>query len=70
LTSTLTVGLTAGYTDVSLCYVIHGQEKQDYKFDMNEFEAIQWFNFDNIPYENLDPHLRRFLNKLMIYTKV
>lgn len=70
LTSTLTVGATAGHTDVSLWYVIHGQENQDYTFDLNEFEAIQWFNFDDIPYENSDPHLRRFLNKLIVYIKV
>ncbi len=69
LTSTLTVGPTAGHTDVSLWYVIYGQENQDYAFDINEFETIRWFKFNEIPYEKSDLHMRRFLTKLMIYIK-
>jgi 8-oxo-dGTP diphosphatase len=49
LTSTVTVGYTGGHTDVSLWYVLKG---------------IQWFCFDEIPYESSDPHMRRFISKL------
>jgi 8-oxo-dGTP diphosphatase len=64
LTSTVTVGLTAGHTDVSLWYVIHGDHTAQYTFDHGEFNAIKWFGFDEIPLEKSDPHMLRFINKL------
>jgi len=64
LTSTLTVGLTAGHTDVSLWYVLKGNHNTLYEFDKNEFNTIKWFDFDRIPYEKSDPHIRRFIKKL------
>lgn len=64
LTSTLTVGLTAGHTDVSLWYVLKGNQNQSYQYDPSEFNAIRWFGFDEIPYEKSDPHLSRFVEKL------
>jgi 8-oxo-dGTP pyrophosphatase MutT (NUDIX family) len=64
LTSTLTVGLTAGHTDVSLWYVLEGDSRQPLVFDKEEFNDIQWFELANIPYDRSDPHLRRFVNKL------
>jgi len=68
LTSTVTVGHNAGHTDVSFWYVIQGQEDYKYQFNLEEFEAIRWFDFNEIPYENSDPHLHRFLKKLLHYT--
>lgn len=64
LTSTETVGLTAGHTDVSLWYVLKGDHRQKYTFDAEEFHSIQWFDFDEIPYERSDPHMGRFMEKL------
>jgi len=65
LTSTLTVGLTAGHTDVTLWYVLRGNSEIDYSFDADEFNGIKWFHFDDIPYENSDPHIQRFISKLI-----
>jgi len=64
LTSTMTTGLTAGHTDVSLWYVIKGNQLEKYRFDTKEFNAIKWFSFDEIPYDNSDPHMKRFIEKL------
>lgn len=64
LTSTVTVGLTAGHTDVSLWYVIKGDSTIEYTFDKDEFNGIKWFSFDEIPYENSDPHMKRCIKKL------
>lgn len=64
LTVTLTVGLTAGHTDVSLWYVLKGHHNTLYEFDKDEFNNIKWFGFDEIPYEKSDPHIRRFIEKL------
>jgi len=63
VTSTVTVGLTAGHTDVSLWYVIKGSHKPSYQFDADEFSSIQWFAFDEIPYQESDPHMNRFITK-------
>jgi 8-oxo-dGTP diphosphatase len=64
LTTTETTGLTAGHTDVSLWYVIKGNHLDKYRFDRDEFYDIKWFAFDEIPYNNSDPHIKRFIEKL------
>lgn len=64
LTVTQTVGLTAGHTDVSLWHVLKGDSTQAYDYDPNEFNQIQWFGFDEIPYGQSDPHMGRFITKL------
>jgi 8-oxo-dGTP diphosphatase len=64
LTSTLTVGLTAGHTDVSLWYVLKGDSNKAYEFDQSEFNDIRWFRLDEIPHDKSDPHMRRFIEKL------
>ena len=64
ITQAMTVGLTAGHTDVSLWYVIKGTEKHDYQYDKEEFSGIKWFGLDEIPYERSDPHMERFICKL------
>jgi 8-oxo-dGTP diphosphatase len=64
ITSTLTVGLTAGHTDVSLWYILKGDSHATYQFDEEEFNDIRWFHLDDIPYEKSDPHMRRFIEKL------
>lgn len=63
----LTVTGTFGaipHTDVSLWYVLKSPIMCDLKYDAEEFHEIQWFNRENIPFANADPHLERFLNKI------
>ena len=69
LTSAVTVGITAGHTDVSLWYVIKGNSLDQYQFDQSEFNSIRWFSFEEIPYEKSDPHMKRFVNKLQMHLK-
>jgi 8-oxo-dGTP diphosphatase len=64
ITSTATVGLTAGHTDVSLWYVVPGDISQELRYDEQEFSGVRWFNFAELPYERADPHMRRFVQKL------
>ena len=64
ITSSMTVGLTAEHTDVSLWYVLKGDHAHSYRFDEDEFDSVKWFAFDEIPYEKSDPHMRRFVEKL------
>jgi 8-oxo-dGTP diphosphatase len=64
LTCTVTVGLTAGHTDVSLWYVILGDVDHPYVYDTDEFNGIKWFGLDDIPFDRADPHMQRFVEKL------
>ena len=64
VSSSKTVGLTAGHTDVSLWYVLKGNRKQKYEYDRSELNRIKWFHKDELPYERTDPELKRFMLKL------
>jgi 8-oxo-dGTP pyrophosphatase MutT (NUDIX family) len=64
LTATVTVGLTAGHTDVSLWYVLKGDQVQELVFDKNEFNEMQWFEFEEVAELKSDPHITRFIAKL------
>lgn len=64
ITTTETVGLTAGHTDVSLWYVVRGQRDQVIRYDEAEFNGVRWFNFSDVPYDRTDPHMHRFVQKL------
>lgn len=68
ITSTVTVGKTAGHTDISLWYVLKGQRDMTLKFDQSEFNSVKWFHKDNIPFNRTDPELSRFLKKLYGYS--
>ncbi len=61
---TTTIGLTAGHTDVSLWYVLKGSKESTYNYDASEFNRIQWFHIDELPFEKTDPEMRRFVQKL------
>lgn len=66
LTQAITVGLTAGHTDVSLWYVLRGDSTQPLHYDPAEFNGYKWFTFGEVletPVEKLDPHLHRFVKK-------
>jgi 8-oxo-dGTP pyrophosphatase MutT (NUDIX family) len=66
ITSSETVGLTSGHTDVSLWYLVHVGRDQTIKYDEAEFNGVRWFDFSEIPYERSDPHMRRFIEKLKL----
>lgn len=66
VTCTETVGQTAGHTDVSLWYLVHAEESQILNFDQNEFNAVRWFTFSDVPFERSDPQMRRFIEKLRL----
>jgi 8-oxo-dGTP diphosphatase len=65
VTCTNTVGLTAGHIDVSLWYVVRSDRHQAMTYDESEFNAVRWFPFADVPLERSDPHLSRFLSKLV-----
>lgn len=65
LTVTKTVGNVTPHTDVSLWYVLKGKRDQMLKFNSEEFHQIKWFHLDEIPYERTDPHMRRFVAKVI-----
>ncbi|HEB62598.1 MAG TPA: NUDIX hydrolase [Bacteroidetes bacterium] len=62
LTSTKTVGKTAGHTDVCLWYALKGNRKLTLTLDKSEFHKACWFHYTQIP-ANTDPHLKRFVEK-------
>lgn len=64
ITCTTTVGLTAGHMDVSLWYVVQADRSRALRFDLEEFSAVRWFRFDEVPVGRSDPHMRRFVVKL------
>ena len=62
LTSTDTVGKTAGHTDISLWYALKGLQALPLTVDQNEFHEARWFHIEKLPL-NTDPHLKRFVEK-------
>jgi len=66
ITSSETVGLTAGHTDISLWYLVQAERSQTIKFDEAEFNSVSWFDFSQLPYQRSDPNLRRFVEKLRL----
>jgi 8-oxo-dGTP diphosphatase len=64
ITQLVTVGLTAGHTDVSLWYVLEANSEEELSFDKGEFHSVRWFPYDSIPFEKSDPHLKRVMEKL------
>ena len=65
LTVTKTVGNVAKHTDVSLWYLLKGDPSQVLDYDPNEFHQIRWFGVDEIPFEKSDPHMKRFVEKML-----
>ena len=68
LTETVTVGKTAGHTDVSLWYVVKANSEQTLEYDAKEFNGYKWFSYQeilNMPISELDPHMHRFTKKLI-----
>lgn len=65
LTVTKTVGNVARHTDVSLWYLLKGDPSQVLDYDSNEFHQIHWFGINKIPFDNTDPHMQRFIEKML-----
>lgn len=68
VSQTVTVGLTAGHTDVSLWFVIAGDSRAALDYDAGEFKAVRWFDYDEVlqmDIEQFDPHMHRFVGKWM-----
>ncbi|HEY0011033.1 MAG TPA: NUDIX hydrolase [Candidatus Paceibacterota bacterium] len=68
LTRTVTVGLTAGHTDVSFWYVVKGDSRQHITFDTSEFHGYRWFGYEEVLAADpaiLDPQMHRFTKKLL-----
>ncbi|MDJ1138838.1 NUDIX hydrolase [Marinicella marina] len=70
ITSTETVGKTAGHTDVSIWYALKGDRQADLECDDSEFEAVRWFHRSEVPFDQSDPELHRFLTKMAALTPV
>jgi 8-oxo-dGTP diphosphatase len=64
ITCTLTTGSRAGHMDVSFWYVLYGDRSHKFEYDQGEFNSINWFHFDEIPFYQSDPHMSRFVQKL------
>lgn len=64
VTTTETVGKTAGHTDVSLWYALRGDRRSSLKFDDTEFHDAKWFHKNDVPLDRSDRHMSRFLQKL------
>lgn len=64
ISSTQTVGKTAGHTDVSLWYALNGNRRVELEYDQSEFHSARWFHQDEISEIKTDPELGRFLRKL------
>lgn len=67
LTVTKTVGNIERHTDVSLWYLLKGDPRQVLDYDPNEFNQIRWFGIDKIPFEKSDPHMKRFIQKMLSF---
>jgi 8-oxo-dGTP diphosphatase len=65
VTCTKTVGLSSGHTDVSLWYLVQASRGQAMTHDAQEFNAIRWFRYPELPLTRSDPHLERFVRKLI-----
>ncbi len=52
------------HTDVTLWYLIEGHHDLPIQYCQHEMLGVKWFKLQDIPYEQSDPHMRRFVAKL------
>lgn len=70
ITVTKTINIDAGHTDISLWYLVHGNEDTKYEYDRREMKGYRWFSFEELlkpEINQFDPHIIRFTNKLLQY---
>lgn len=63
---TITVGLTAGHTDVTLWYAVTAPMDEALWFDTAEFRSVRWFgarDLAGLEPSQYEPHLLRFMSK-------
>lgn len=68
ITQTVTVGKTAGHTDVSLWYLIRGDSSKKIIYDSVEFNGYKWFDYSDLSNNDgkgFDPHMKRFTMKFL-----
>ena len=68
VTVTQTVGVSASHVDVSLWFAFAGATDQSLTPDDDEFVDTQWWTFGEVvhgPGTRFDPHLPRFVEKLI-----
>ena len=73
ITQTITVGKTAGHTDVSLWYLLKADSEKEIRYDPIEFNGYQWFGYQEIldmDITKLDPHMHRFIEKLLHFLRL
>lgn len=66
LTVRKAAGTDSSHTDVSLWYVLKGNPLISLEYDPGEFHQIRWFAVNEIPFQNSDPHMGRFIKKLKL----
>lgn len=67
ISQAVTGGLTPGHTDVSIWYIVKGDEDQKLEYDTLEFNNYKWFTYDEaltMPEDTVALHLHRFIKKL------
>ncbi len=67
VTVTVTEGISAGHTDVSLWYVFAGSQDDELRPDPFEFSEVRWWPIDQVrhtPGSRFDTNLPRFVAKL------
>ncbi len=57
-----TINENPNHTDVSLCYLLY-ENKKEIEFDENEFENYCWYGIENIPYEQSELNVKKFIEK-------
>lgn len=68
ITQTVTIGKTAGHTDVSLWYILKADSGKEIIYDPGEFNGYKWFEYQeilNTDISKFDPHMHRFVKKLI-----
>lgn len=68
VTVTQTAGVSTSHTDVSLWFAFEGSTTEVLSPDPGEFVAARWWGFGEVvhgPGSRLDPHLPRFVDKLV-----
>lgn len=64
LTVTITSGKIGQHTDVSLWYPIVVDPRRHLEYDVDEFHQIRWFDIQELPFQESDPNLSRFIRKM------
>ncbi|WP_200896607.1 NUDIX domain-containing protein [Chromobacterium vaccinii] len=64
LTRTEVAGRAARLLDVTLWYALPVARTLPLRHDKTEFNEVRWFDFNQLPHADSDPHLARFAAKL------